>query len=268
MNLINPDSIEGIINHFANHLLEQVGDNLINENTFQVSYYFPFIMVVSGTVSSDNEFFDLPKQFEIFKEKFKYDFPNKKLRFIDNIRYNTSSQYHQNWHRFYNTPRPLYNEYQLTTYIEKDYQSSNIVSIGEDYSNVSSFFYNDFNISYLSNSTHHSQFPHGYSKELRTKLYSMEFIAYNMFRVSKSPVMDIHTWGNTPEEFTLNDNMFKIRTKSRWSNEKLSSVALDVLCDYNINEAIEYYDINDDLFLPIADKPWNEHYKMDELILF
>ena len=82
MNLINPDSIEGIINHFANHLLEQVGDNLINENTFQVSYYFPSIMVVSGTVSSDNEFFDLPKQFEIFKEKFKYDFPNKKLRFI------------------------------------------------------------------------------------------------------------------------------------------------------------------------------------------
>ena len=32
MNLINPDSIEGIINHFANHLLEQVGDNLINKN--------------------------------------------------------------------------------------------------------------------------------------------------------------------------------------------------------------------------------------------
>jgi len=271
MNLINPDSIEGIINHFANHLLEQVGDSLINENTFQVSYYFPYIMVVSGSVTSDNEFFNLPKQFEMFKEKYKYDFPSTKLRFIDNIRYNSSSSYNQNWHRFYNTPRPLYNEYQLSTYIEKDYRSmksSAIVSIGEDYSNVSSFFFDDNRLTYLSNSTHHSQYPHGYSKELRKKLYSMEFIAYNLFRVSKSKVMDIHTWGETPETFTMNDNMFKIRTNSRWSNEKLSSVALDVLCDYNINEAIEDYDINDDLFLPIADKPWNEHYKMDELILF
>ena len=84
MNLINPDSIEGIINHFANHLLEQVGDNLINENTFQVSYYFPSIMVVSGTVSSDNEFFDLPKQFEIFKEKFKYDENGNKIEKNEN----------------------------------------------------------------------------------------------------------------------------------------------------------------------------------------
>ena len=171
MNLINPDSIEGIINHFANHLLEQVGDNLINENTFQVSYYFPSIMVVSGSITSDNEFFNLPKQFEIFKEKYKYEFPSTKLRFIDNIRYNTSSSYNQNWHRFYNTPRPLYNNYQLSTYIEKDYQSSTIVSIGEDYTNVSSFFYNDTNLTYLSNSTHHSQYPHGYSKELRKKLF-------------------------------------------------------------------------------------------------
>jgi hypothetical protein len=113
-----------------------------------------------------------------------------------------------------------------------------------------------------------SQYPHGYSKELRKKLYSMEFIAYNLFRVSKSKVMDIHTWGETPETFTMNDTMFKIRTNSRWNNQKLSSVALDVLCDYKIDEAIIDYDINDDLFLPIADKPWNEHYKMDELILF
>ena len=74
MNLINPDSIEGIINHFANHLLEQVGDNLINENTFQVSYYFPSIMVVSGSITSDNEFFNLPKQFEIFNLKQKIFF--------------------------------------------------------------------------------------------------------------------------------------------------------------------------------------------------
>jgi hypothetical protein len=162
----------------------------------------------------------------------------------------------------------LYNEYQLSTYIEKDYRSSNIVSIGEDYSNVSSFFFDDNSLTYLSSSTCHSQYPHGYSKELRKKLYSMEFIAYNMFRVSKSKVMDIHTWGETPETFTMNDTMFKIRTNSRWSNEKLTSVALDVLCDYNIDETIQYYDINDDLFLPIADKPWNEHYKMDELILF
>ena len=80
--------------------------------------------------------------------------------------------------------------------------------------------------------------------------------------------MDIHTWGETPETFTMNDTMFKIRTNSRWSNQKLTSVALDVLCDYKIDEAIIDYDINDDLFLPIADKPWNEHYKMDELILF
>ena len=91
-------------------------------------------------------------------------------------------------------------------------------------------------------------------------LYICNFDGFKVLTITKSSLPFV--------EFTLNDNMFKIKTNSRWSNEKLSSVALDVLCDYNINEAIEYYDINDDLFLPIADKPWNEHYKMDELILF
>lgn len=268
MNLINPDSVEGIINHFANHLLEQIEDGHSNHNTFKVSFYSPNLMVVTGSVTSDNEFMNIGKLFELFTEKFNYKFLHNKIRFVDNITYNTSSNCHQNWQRFYNTPRPLYNEYQINNYISKDYNSSNILNIGIDYKNVSSFFFDNFEMSYLTDFIFHSQFPHGFSKQFRIKMYSMEFVAYNMFRVSKSKIMDIHTWGTSLDTFLLNDDMFKIKTKSRWSNEKLASVALDVLSDYDIHESIEHYDINDDLFLPIADKPWNEHYKMDELILF
>ncbi len=75
-------------------------------------------------------------------------------------------------------------------------------------------------------------------------------------------------WVDTLEELTDDELCFRIKTQSRWSERTLKSLALDVLCDFNMSECISEYDITQDLTDPVSDKPWLDDYKVGELILF
>jgi len=270
MKLIIPNSIEGLVNHFANHLIDILPKNEKLYVNLTLNLGEKNILIVNGNLNqSIIDFKNLWLDFLNFHDEYKNYSYLKEIKIIDNT-YSSNLFYKQKWMRFYNTPRPLYNEFQIRNYVEES-KYSNINSITE--SDI--FAHSIFQLSnkseipkQLTNSNYENSFPHGYGLDYLKKMYWAEFFSKNIFRVSKSKVIDMSLGGYDIDDFITNEFSTQIKTNCMWSEKKLVSLLYDTLTDFDMEECLLDYNHNENLFNPISDKPWLVDYKIGELILF
>jgi len=270
MNLIFPNSIEGYVNHFADFLLGVLPHNQVT--AFKTTFHFPNVMVVQG-YDYNETIFNFSKIHDEFLEKYPHYeqiIDGNNIVFIDLLDNKSNKGFLETyWFDFYNTPRPIYNTFQIsefaaptlneyTTSITEDtikFETPAIIT--QDVVNSKKTIETQFMVT--------SSFPFGYSKYIRGMMYTSEFIAYNLFRIAKTDKISIFHSSVSPLYL---DEELQIKCSSPVSEKRLVSLVLDTLTDYDLASVIEDYDISKDLFEPIADKPWIESWKVGELVLF
>ena len=273
MRLVLLNSFEGFVNHFADYI-----SGILNSEKSMSYVTASFIkgdvdiIILSGYYGGNSTY-----NFNELLNKFRdmYPFynlsvlsPRKTIKIINNL---TKEDFGgiDSWFTFYKTDRPIYTQNQIENYKKLYVNNDGYSSIEPGKLNGDVFFpQQSINYTNTLSTVITSQYPHGYSIEYREKLYSAEFLAHNLFRVIKSDKIEMFFWVDTLEELMDDELCFRIKTQSRWSESKLKSLALDVLCDFNMSECISGYDITQDLTDPVSDKPWLDDYKVGELILF
>ena len=118
MNLVNPKSIDGYVNHFADYILSYTNNIHI---VIKVTFHFPNIMVVSGsdhtkTIYNFNKIHkDFLTQFPMYEEII----GTKDITIVDLLhdQYNHKGFINTFWMTLHNTPRPLFNSYQLSEFV-------------------------------------------------------------------------------------------------------------------------------------------------------
>ena len=270
MNLVFPNSIEGYVNHFADFLLEFVPSS--HTNVIKTTFHFPNVMIVQGYDFSDT-IYNFSKIHDEFLEKFphyKEIIGVDRITFIDLL----NNKSHKGlldtwWFTFYNTPRPIYNTLQISEFASptlKEYTT--VVTEDKIKFTTPSVLPLDIVNSKQTIETQYmvtSSYPFGYSKYLRSIMYTSEFIAYNLFRIAKTDKISIYNTNISP---IFLDEELQIKCNGPVSEKRLVSLVLDTLTDYDLEEVIEDYDTSKDLLEPIADKPWIESWKVGELVLF
>lgn len=276
MNLINPNSVEGYVNHFADRLLS-FSDNS-NHSKFVVTFYYNSNLLIISGLNSSKDIFNLHKIHSDFLEEFPmYEdiiFFNKEMKIVDlTNQHKFSDNVHlidSYWFTFHNTPRPLYSHFQISEFV-----SPSDTKKFPEYNHLST---NEIHLprnpreTIISGPPIHgdgmfvsSSYPFGHSKYLRYILYTAEFFAYNLFRATKTDTIQIFNNQITPQWVS---NEFSIRCKSKHSEKNLVSMALDVLGDYDLMSVVQDYNIEDDFFKPVSDKPWLEAWNVGELVIF
>jgi hypothetical protein len=174
------------------------------------------------------------------------------------------------WMTLYNTPRPLFNSFQLNEFIliEDDDPHSIIhedsITIQTPYISKTNDKLNFHKINEV-NGMVFSTYPFGYSKDIRQIMYTSEFIAHNLFRVLKTEKLQIYNNSMTP---LFLDEELRIVGNYKYSEKKLVSLVLDTLSDYDLESVVEDYEISKDFFEPIADKPWLESWNVGDMVMF
>jgi hypothetical protein len=174
------------------------------------------------------------------------------------------------WMTLYNTPRPLFNSFQLNEFILIEDDDPHSI-IHEDSITVQTpYIYktNDKLIFHKINEVNgmvFSTYPFGYSKDIRQIMYTSEFIAHNLFRVLKTEKLQIYNNSMTP---LFLDEELRIVGNYKYSEKKLVSLVLDTLSDYDLESVVEDYEISKDFFEPIADKPWLESWNVGDMVMF
>jgi hypothetical protein len=271
MNLVNPKSIDGYVNHFADYILSYTNNIHI---VIKVTFHFPNIMVVSGsdhtkTIYNFNKIHkDFLTQFPMYEEII----GTKDITIVDLLhdQYNHKGFINTFWMTLYNTPRPLFNSYQLSEFVLMENDDPHSI-INEDSITIQTPYVLKNNDKLYSRKIKEvnymvvSSYPFGYSKDLRGIMYTSEFIAYNLFRVLKTDKLEIYNHSMSP---LFLDEDIRIVCNHKYSEKKLVSLVLDTLSDYDLESVVEYYDISKDFFEPIADKPWIESWKVGDMVMF
>ena len=271
MNLVNPKSIDGYVNHFADYILSYTNNIHI---VIKVTFHFPNIMVVSGsdhtkTIYNFNKIHkDFLTQFPMYEEII----GTKDITIVDLLhdQYNHKGFINTFWMTLHNTPRPLFNSYQLSEFVLMENDDPHSI-INEDSITIQTPYVlknNDKLYSRRIKEVNYmvvSSYPFGYSKDLRGIMYTSEFIAYNLFRVLKTDKLEIYNHSMLP---LFLDEDIRIVCNHKYSEKKLVSLVLDTLSDYDLESVVEDYDISKDFFEPIADKPWIESWKVGDMVLF
>ena len=271
MNLVNPKSIDGYVNHFADYILSYTNNIHI---VIKVTFHFPNIMVVSGsdhtkTIYNFNKIHkDFLTQFPMYEEII----GTKDITIVDLLhdQYNHKGFINTFWMTLHNTPRPLFNSYQLSEFVLMENDDPHSI-IHEDSISIQTPYVLKNNDKLHSRKIKEvnymvvSSYPFGYSKDLRGVMYTSEFIAYNLFRVLKTDKLEIYNHSMSP---LFLDEDIRIVCNHKYSEKKLVSLVLDTLSDYDLESVVEDYDISKDFFEPIADKPWIESWKVGDMVLF
>lgn len=274
MKLIIQYSYEGFVNHFADYVRE-ILDSDGDLNSVNITMVLgPNIMIIVSGYYSGKSVFNFTEILNNFLEEYNiYDdiFGDKKskVKITNNLNIN-SIHTTSNWFTLYNTKRPIYNRFQIGMYesLYSNLMYKNMSSIECDSINVRvSYPFTSDIITRLPNDIYQSEYPHGNSVDYRTKLYSCEFIAHNLFRILRTDKLNILIHGNSFNE-TLDDTSIRITGNYKYSEKKIVSLVLDVLSDFDLMESLNGYNLNQDLIDPLGYKPWLEDYKVGELILF
>jgi len=274
MKLIIQYSYEGFVNHFADYVRE-ILDSDGDLNSVNITMVLgPNIMIIVSGYYSGKSVFNFTEILNNFLEEYNiYDYifgdKKSKVKITNNLNIN-SIHTTSNWFTLYNTERPIYNRFQIGIYesLYSNLMYKNMSSIECD--SINGHVYYPFTsdiITRLPNDIYQSEYPHGNSVDYRTKLYSCEFIAHNLFRILRTDKLNILIHGNSFNE-TLDDMSIRITGNYKYSEKKIVSLVLDVLSDFNLMESLNGYNINQDLIDPLGYKPWLEDYKVGELILF
>lgn len=271
MNLVNPKSIDGYVNHFADYILSYTD----SKHTYiKVTFHFPNIMLISGS-DYTKKIYNFNKIHNDFLTQFPYykdiiDTNNITIVDLLHDKHTFKGWVTTFWMTLYNTPRPLFNEFQLSEFVlmEHDDPHSIIhedsITIQTPYALKSIDKLNSRKINEVIDMVT-SSYPFGYSKDIRSMMYTTEFIAYNLFRILKTNTIQIYNNSTSP---LFLDESLRIVGNHKYSEEKLVSLVLDTLTDYDLESVVEDYDISKDFFEPIADKPWIESWKVGDMVMF
>ena len=270
MNLVFPNSIEGYVNHFADFLLNFSPYKQLT--VIKTTFHFPNVMVVQG-YDFHETIYNLSKIHDEFLEKYPHYeriIDGDKIIFIDLINNKSYKGFLDTyWFKFYNTPRPIYNTFQISEFALPTLEEFTAIVTEDKIKFETPAIISKATINSKQTiecqSMVTSSYPFGYSKYFRGIMYTSEFIAYNLFRIAKTDNITIY---NTTMSPLYLDEELQIKCSSPVSEKRLVSLVLDTLTDYDLDLVIEDYDTSKDLFEPIADKPWLESWKVGELVLF
>ena len=263
MRLYNPKSKSGAHNVLLDFIMLKVSENnkfttlleLINVGNF---------LVVKGETNNPTKVL-LSKTYDEFLDWFpEYSniFPTN---FIDCINYDADkidiiSPYL--WNRFYKTERPLFSDFQVDIWNEYDGQSK-FNYVDENYVHLE---FGSIKPSKFTPLTVQSISPFGLSLDLRAPYYYSEMVANNMMEFAMVKDMEVclvlSVLDDLPE--------IMIKTNSPYSNDKLSSCAMDIF-DISLPEFIELikdHNVMDDSLFPLHEKTWNKINKKKELVIF
>lgn len=274
MKLIIQCSYEGFVNHFADYVREILdSDSDLNSVNITMVLGPNVIIIVSGYYSGKSVF-NFTEILNKFLDEYKiYDHilgdKKDKIKITNNLKIN-SVHTTSTWFTLHNTERPIYNKFQIETYESLPPNSLHNIMSSIECGGINGNVYYPFTSDVITQSPtdiYQSEYPHGSSVGYRTKLYSCEFIAHNLFRILRTDRLNILIHGNSFNE-NLDEDSMRITGNYKYSEKKIISLVLDVLSDFDIMNSLGGYDINQDLLDPLGYKPWLEDYKVGELILF
>ena len=271
MDYINLKSHRGVVNLFADYLLNKLITDVTIDATLEVTDCGKFFLVNGLTNSKKILNLHVIKE-DFFKEyeSLLTDLGYKQINVVDTITYEVelTTKDEQSFN-FYHTKRPIFNK-ELIDFTSKktdlSYLSfSNSGFIELDYSEekttkLEQFKYSPMNIT--------SEFPNGYSWEMgRGNLYYSEYICNQLFNIIK--VKELLFKFSTLKD--KNDD-FKIRviSNSIYSEKTIISMILDNF-NFNISslkEMMSDYNLLNDILDPLGDKPWLVKDKTKGLIIF
>jgi hypothetical protein len=272
MKYINENSNRGIVNLFADYIVNEINKTHQYDVVIEVTDCGKFF-VVNGMTTSD-KILDIIKVRESFVETYKSlmtKFGYETVNIIDLIMYNRDltkkTEYTFN---FYNSNRPIYHYELINTLIDNDQPKFNSITYTnrleyeldyseDDTSNLDYYTYAPLNIS--------SEFPHGYSLSMgRQELYYSEYICNQLFDVILTDKLTFKYSSVKVDE----DNQIDINATTLFPKKSIISMVLDVF-DFDMlvfNDMIKDYNITDDLLKPFDKKPWLVRDKIKDLILF
>jgi hypothetical protein len=258
MNLIKLNSKKGIVNLFADFLLQNIDKDL--NTIIQITDLNNFFLV--NGITESQTILDLSKIKDEFISKYQdllteVGYPDS-INTMDLIKYGKSPSESENrylWSTFYNSSRPIYHQDVIDVCgSDKEYYSisyNNGLVYELDYNTIttpSKFTTTPYQIT--------SEFPYGYSLSMgRGLLYYSEYIANQIITPSMSNMVDILITNKTNED---GEQVFDIRFDSPISEETIKSMVLDIF-DFDLvsfNKKLESYDLCDDIKKPTESKPW------------
>lgn len=259
MKYININSHRGIINLFAEYVLDSIVTTNDIDATIEVTDCGKFFLV--NGLTNAKEVKDINEIKMVFIEENKEllkTFGYDNINVIDTITYGVElNQKKEYWFTYYNSKRPIYskevtklvNQLKNTkymsisneNYIELDYEE-------ELTDKLECYVYSPLNIT--------SEFPYGYSFNMGRGLYYYgEYITNQLF---PNFLKDKVEFRLSLVKNESNDFNIKIISNSIYKNEDISSMILD-----NFNFDLKYlestlkdYNYMEDLINPFEVKPW------------
>jgi hypothetical protein len=256
MKLININSKRGVVNLFADYILNKINKNL--DSIICVTDFNHFF-IVNG-ITESTEILDLGK----IKDEFVSEYESlllsqgytKDLSIMDLIKYDQKkslTKVDQIWTTVYESTRPLYHQ-ELIDNISNDFVSLeyNDGIIFELKNNKT-----DFNNKYITTPIQvSSEFPYGHSLSMgRNLMYYSELIGSKILYPSYSDKIDIFISNNKDSD---GDYDIRLKFDSPVSEKSLKSLILDNF-DFDMedfNKKFDSYNFCDDIKKPTENKIW------------
>lgn len=234
MVLMNLNTRKGIVNLFADYILNKIGSN--SETIIQVTDCGSFFVVNGETeMSIDLNLSEITRSFE---SEFNNLLSDRKINTIDLIKTNVKPTKNQNmWFTFFFDEKIFY---------------------------IKKFINEESEIDPLQIS---SEFPFGYGIPIdRDKLYYSEYVCSQLFDLINTNTLKFKFSSELIDEFPN----IEILGEGRYSMDQVKSMVLDVF-DFDLikfNKKIESYDVLRDLTHPSEHKPWSENNKKNDMWIF
>ena len=279
MNCIVPHSRREIVNKFAELILNKINQKKDFLTQIEVTDFVNFFVVKGETEST--EVLDLNQiKEEFFKENENtlVTYGIKNINIIDIIKYNVvpipKNEYYFD---FYNTKRPIYHQSVIDGYkgkYEFEYGVSSLNytdKLETEYNWPIIPVTNSDNFCYTSSMSISSQFPYGYSLKMgKSYLYYSEYLAYQLFKITKSENLILKITNQTVDDELASDLDISVKTNSMYDDETIKSMILDVF-DFNLSKfSVEYlkdYNFNDEIDNPLDKKPWLVYDMVSDMII-
>lgn len=274
MNYINPNSRKGLVNKFADFIVNELTKEQNHLSKIEVTLFETFF-VINGFTES-NKVLDMSdiqtKFFELNQTLFE-KLNIKNINTIDVIRYGTKPVIPNEQHfKMFNSKRPIFKR-EILDFVTNESSEFDSVSFNNgiviDKPQNNNLLSGKYFIKYGGLSVS-SEYPYGYSlNSNRSYLYYTEYICNHLFRVTTA--YEIKFKFSTIKDVNNEDFLIDIKSDSNYKNSDLKSLVLDVF-DFNLNKFINEKMLNYDLTLSldnqIGNLPWLINDRSKDLILF
>jgi hypothetical protein len=268
MKYINPKTNRGVVNKFADHILNEIKKLGEYDSVIEVSDCGKFL-IVNGFTS-----YEKPLDLNNIKESFLNENTEvlellgyKDLNIINLVEFDvTPTKKDEFWFTFYNTSRPTYSDFIIQhAGLDNSLSITNDLVYEVNFTNdnleeLPKFIYPPITVT--------SEFPYGYSLNMgRIHYYYSEYISHNIMTTinSKKLSFKISTKINEDEDFKI-----EVKANSMYNDEVIKSMVLDVF-NFDLESfkhTLSTYDLTNDINEPFGSKPWLFKDQINNCIIF